>query len=333
MDNLFYACILFAAAAIFAVSLGSFLVGVIHVIMAKISGGKVISFKYIFFDHHYENGEAKVCIGQFTPICHFLSVNEKQQHNRKADVSLQAVCVLLYFVAAGVIVYFMCRIWKSTEGIVISLLKPVIAGIAAGFILGFISEGKVLLDKIRNDGNNLTSYWKETLRQLSLGSSLDDVRMPPYQELYRDASEEEILLYDGIRFMQKMWQRDYETLKEIAGECDSIIRHRGYDYIRVLTNVYYNMIFYYSYIERSPERAGRYYQVVKRDLEQDMDSNGRRVMAYYTYFCKGQPQEAMKMLQDGQRVLHRLSKNSFEIAYEQRLLEELEDMIRRNEGL
>ena len=73
--------------------------------------------------------------------------------------------------------------------------------------------------------------------------------------------------------------------------------------------------------------------MVKRDLEQDMDSNGRRVMAYYTYFCKGQPQEAMKMLQDGQRVLHRLSKNSFEIAYEQRLLEELEDMIRRNEGL
>ena len=52
--------------------------------------------------------------------------------------------------------------------------------------------------------------------------------MPPYQELYSNASEEEILLYDGIRFMQKLWQRDYETLKEVAVECDWIIRHWEY---------------------------------------------------------------------------------------------------------
>ncbi len=93
------------------------------------------------------------------------------------------------------------------------------------------------------------------------------------------------------------------------------------------------MIFYYSCIERSPERADRYYQAVRRDLEQDMDSNGRRVMAYYTYFCKGQPQEAMKLLQDGQKVLNRLSTNSFETELERRLLGELEQIILQNQGI
>ena len=72
------------------------------------------------------------------------------------------------------------------------------------------------------------AYWRETLRQLSQGTPLEEVWMPPYQELYSNASEEEILLYDGIRFMQKLWQRDYETLKEVAVECDWIIRHWEY---------------------------------------------------------------------------------------------------------
>ena len=83
------------------------------------------------------------------------------------------------------------------------------------------------------------------------------------------------------------------------------------------------MIFYYSCIERSPERADRYYQAVRRDLEQ----------AYYTYFCKGQPQEAMKLLQDGQKVLNRLSTNSFETELERRLLGELEQIILQNQGI
>lgn len=116
-------------------------------------------------------------------------------------------------------------------------------------------------------------------------------------------------------------------------ECDWIIRHWEYQYIRVLTNVYYNMIFYYSCIERSPERADRYYQAVRRDLEQDMDSNGRRVMAYYTYFCKGTAAGSDEASSGWSKGFKQASTNSFETELERRLLGELEQIILQNQGI
>lgn len=332
MKNFLNVGVLFVVGAMPAVSVASFLRQMLCLLTVRLSGGKVLYFKYLCLDYRQENGEGKMRMGQFSPVCQFLYTNGDREYDQKEDIIREAVRLLLYFVAGGLIEFILYRLWRET-GAGTAWLKPVIAGIAAGFILEFIGGFRVLLYKLRNDGKNLTAYWRETLRQLSQGTPLEEVWMPPYQELYSNVPEEEILLYDGIRFMQKLWQRDYETLKEVAVECDWIIRHWEYQYIRVLTNVYYNMIFYYSCIERSPERADRYYQAVRRDLEQDMDSNGRRVMAYYTYFCKGQPQEAMKLLQDGQKVLNRLSTNSFETELERRLLGELEQIILQNQGI
>ena len=41
----------------------------------------------------------------------------------------------------------------------------------------------------------------------------------------------------------------------------------------------------------------------------------------------------MKLLQDGQKVLNRLSTNSFETELERRLLGELEQIILQNQGI
>ena len=56
---------------------------------------------------------------------------------------------------------------------------------------------------------------------------------------------------------------------------------------------------YYSFREKNPAMANKYYQHSKKAIERDMDCNGRRKLAYYAYFILGDKAQARTYLEQG----------------------------------
>lgn len=50
--------------------------------------------------------------------------------------------------------------------------------------------------------------------------------------------------------------------------------------------IYYELIFYYSFIEKDKFKAYKYYKEVEKELEQDLDVNSLRIRAYYEYYIQ-----------------------------------------------
>ena len=134
MKNFLNVGVLFVVGAMPAVSVASFLRQMLCLLTVRLSGGKVLYFKYLCLDYRQENGEGKMRMGQFSPVCQFLYTNGDREYDQKEDIIREAVRLLLYFVAGGLIEFILYPLWRET-GAGTAWLKPVIAGIAAGFIL------------------------------------------------------------------------------------------------------------------------------------------------------------------------------------------------------
>ena len=75
MKNFLNVGVLFVVGAMPAVSVASFLRQMLCLLTVRLSGGKVLYFKYLCLDYRQENGEGKMRMGQFSPVCQFLYTN------------------------------------------------------------------------------------------------------------------------------------------------------------------------------------------------------------------------------------------------------------------
>ena len=60
---------------------------------------------------------------------------------------------------------------------------------------------------------------------------------------------------------------------------------------------------YFSFREINPEMAKKYYLQSKKQIDEDGDCNGRRKLAYYSYYILHDPESAKKYAQEGLDVL------------------------------
>lgn len=77
------------------------------------------------------------------------------------------------------------------------------------------------------------------------------------------------------------------------------------------------------YSERLPivKKAIYYFGEAEDDLKHDMDSDGRRVMAYYEYYILGQKEQAKRTAMEGLKVIDKFSICDEEREQERKLLE------------
>lgn len=93
----------------------------------------------------------------------------------------------------------------------------------------------------------------------------------------------------NIEYMQYELIRYYKALQLDDKEGMKILIHKFENYIPSVWNIiytlyFYELVFYYAYVERDLLQAQNYANVVMEMMERDQDSNGCRVYAYYLYY-------------------------------------------------
>lgn len=86
--------------------------------------------------------------------------------------------------------------------------------------------------------------------------------------------------YTLCQYFYALDKGDKERVRELVYKMERVLPPNP---AKSLGSVYNELIFYYSWLEKDPERAEHYKRKAPLRLESDMDLNGRRVYAYYLY--------------------------------------------------
>ncbi|MBR1693646.1 MAG: hypothetical protein IJ711_12875 [Lachnospiraceae bacterium] len=316
---------------ILCISVNSLVHSLIDIAVGKALGFELWSFKYLFFDMSTVNHEKKYSIGKFSVYCqHFLSkpdlTKEKEHKNVYATLILTTLADIGLLVAG---IHFM-RICTDAGKQTLYALLGGIVGYLAAFV---VAQWFITIKFMITEEKHLLFYCRMMAQQWVKGMPTEELSLPPYKELGLIAQDAELVQYDSMRFLQKVWMERYEELDEIVREFEPLVEKSdsGYGYIHSFTPAYYNLIFYYSFVKRSDLKARHFYDVISKDLENDTDTNGRRVLAYYHYFVNHDARKAHALIREAWHVMPKFSNCQAERDYEAKLLDILAKVMERDE--
>ena len=140
------------------------------------------------------------------------------------------------------------------------------------------------------------------IREVMIRNDADDLPQIPfaYPE-YARATLTDKVNYLGIFYRYAEVRNDLMAMAEAANAYSKLgtmtLTETGH--FRVDTALFA----YYSFRERKPELAKKYYEHSKKSIDRDMDSNGRRKLAYYAFYILGDRELAGTYLEQGLRAL------------------------------
>ncbi|MBR1816756.1 MAG: hypothetical protein IJ763_08650 [Lachnospiraceae bacterium] len=322
---------------IVGISIVSLIDQLISLLVRVCFGNRILSVKYLWFDMTETAGDKRWKIGKFSPVCQTMTIpKELGSYDEKKDIKISIIDLLLRLSVAAIIIIIIgaCFDWGHSD----SKAFMFWCGFGMWYIISEIFTISITIYLIANRKNRLSTYTRHIGEEFSLGVPLDKLYLPRYEELGLKATDYERIVYESFRFMQKVWLGDFSALPEIINNFDRIlivkddISGERVNYIKVYTNAIYNEIFYYSYISFNPQRAKLFYDIINIDLNNDMDTNGRRVLAYYHYFVLNDIDMTIKFINEAYNVLDKFSIAQGERDYEKMLLENISNIIRVNTG-
>ncbi|MDE6024136.1 MAG: hypothetical protein K2G45_01645 [Lachnospiraceae bacterium] len=301
---------------VIGIYLASFIGALIGLFVTMINGFKFKYFRTLFFDISDVNGKIKFTIRKFTPISQYRTI--KTNFTDKEDIMI-SVMQLAVMWAMSIFIFAPIFFGGSAQ---VDLYEDNVynffRGIAWAIILDNLIITFLTISAHVNAKKSLRGRLKQIGREWINGKQLEDMELPPHEQLGLKTTKYDILMYEGLRFMQKLYLGFYSELLPIVEFLEGNLT-KGY--IRSEAPVFYTIIFYYSYINRNAEKAAYYFGEAEDDLKHDMDSDGRRVMAYYEYYILGQKEQAKKAAMDGLKVIDKFSICDEEREQERKLLE------------
>lgn len=109
-------------------------------------------------------------------------------------------------------------------------------------------------------------------------------------------NEYQYIMYQYFYALEK---GDTERIRQLIYKMEKALPPKA---VRPLGGVYNELIFYYSWLEKDPEKAERYKKKAPFSLENDMDLNGRRIYAYYLYGRGADPYKIRNVIEEGLSV-------------------------------
>ena len=316
------------AGFVLCVSINSFISALIAVAVGKMLGFRVWSFKYLFFDMSTVNREKQFHFGKFSAFCQYQllkwNVTKEEDHKQTFLSLILTTLVDLVFIVGGIFLIIDMYRNLGHKG-----LRTMLEGAVLYLIQNVIYKWITTIRFVMSEDKHLYNYTKKVTYEWMAGVPMEDLKLPPYQELGLQALDAEIIPYNSLRFLQKVWLEQWDELETIVQEYEDILNKTDtrYGYLKNYISAYYNLIFYYSFVQRSEVKARHFYQVVSKDLANDRDTNGRRVLAYYQYFVNHDVSKARSLIEEGRRLLPKFSITQSERDYEEKLLNKLSDMI------
>ncbi|MBP5492156.1 MAG: hypothetical protein J6Y08_04865 [Clostridiales bacterium] len=114
---------------------------------------------------------------------------------------------------------------------------------------------------------------------------------------FEKASLGEKVVYLGIFYRYAEMRNDLMAMAEAAHAYEKLgtltLTETGH------THVDGTLFVYYSFREKNPELAKKYYQHSRKAIDNDMDCNGRRKLAYYAYYILEDKALARTYLEQG----------------------------------
>ncbi|MGL5150715.1 MAG: hypothetical protein ACRC7N_09125 [Clostridium sp.] len=194
--------------------------------------------------------------------------------------------------------YFDLGIYEAFMLVILIRATYMVITNAVPYLLGDNTDGTVLYKILFKD--NFAKEWaeflkvtqkiKEGIRPCDIEESLD------YENVEDRRIKLALVLYSHLRALDKGYFKEVENHIKFLEE--------NMDKLPLNKDVFLSeLIYYYSVIDRDLEKAENYFSLCRNRLEKDMDINGRRSMAVYYYYVKGEKEKAKECCEDGLRVL------------------------------
>lgn len=306
------------------ISVGSFINGFWSLIVHKCMGFQLGYFRYMFFDISRQNGRMFFSFCRVTPVCQYIYINPEQamktEEKKRQEDLLCTVCSLLgAWILAVVTLVFVC-IAFSEKG----LLFLFFTGVLLAFGYRAVSETWIAVRVLMGFDNTLYSLLQKIARDSMAGIPYEQMEIQPLENITLKKDRHSEQLYQHFRFRYSMSIGDFGAMRELVVWME---QHLMEDFLKAETPLYYDILYYYSYIGKDKEKAAAFYNRIKGELLHDVDSNGRRILAYYQYYVEGQKEKALETAREGLRVLNLFEGGQGERNLEEKCLNKLIDEI------
>lgn len=142
-------------------------------------------------------------------------------------------------------------------------------------------------------------FWREKTEALN---ALNEGRRPRDLNLnYRKTGKISVgdvsyMQYELLKYYKELDAGNYEGLKPYVREFEEFLPNTWSSFN---APYFYELLFYYSFIEQNISLAERYALIAGDIIKQDRDINGKRIYAYYLYYTGKDKELAVKVAKEG----------------------------------
>ena len=186
----------------------------------------------------------------------------------------------------------------------------------------------ITLKTITNHNHGIMEFYNQKIREMKATGRVSNVVLPPLEQLQLSGSDHARGLYQNLRMIQALHTGNIDAMIPIAGWFGEryTVSVAGQEALCA------NVVFYYSYYcQMNPyaqEMARKYFDKVKVELEKGLDSNDKRIYAYYMYYVEHDANRALQLVREGLELLPKYPKQISELwEGEEKWLRHLQEQI------
>ncbi len=321
--------ILFTSGILIGLTLAYGIYGLLTFIIESMFGRKIAAFKYLFFSY---TPSTRFHICNFSPICE-ITMKKENDTEKQAAISY-IIKIVLYFTVCVGTALLTIRLYKSNA--VGSKLMALLGGIALWFAGDIFFRTYFTVKTIIKEKNSLSPHYKAIVKKMLDGVPFSQIEVPDHRSYGCKDDKASIARYQHLVFMNRVWNNDSAGILFSVRTMEDCINmnyaSHEKSYMLGLTDVYYDLLFYYSYFDLQYYRAVKIFKIIKPDLMKDHDSNGYRTLAYYTYYILKDEASAEEQLKKGLELLDEFPIVS-QREYEKMLIERLLKIIKANHNI
>ncbi len=197
------------------------------------------------------------------------------------------------------------------KGESISLINLFFIGFSTGMIFHSINHIGIRVYIYEKLNKGILSYVHSKTELLLDGESLNNLDLKPIEELpYKSPTEMEKIYYYLFYSSYLLALNKIEEINKVSLEMTDILIKKNTNIVNFLCYylAYYRLVFYYSEIKTDKEKADCFFKKIEPIINNDEDSNAKRVLAYYNYRINNDAEKAKSFIEEG---LSRIDKFSF----------------------
>lgn len=303
--------------------------GLFNFIIGTLFGRKVLRFKYLIFA--YVKG-SPFHISNFSPVCEIVMTKENETKARENAYAI--IYISLHYITCILFSFFgFCIIKNRIFPIHIRFFA---IGVCLWFFFDIFLRTFAIIQSIFGRNDFLKTQCHRIISELMSDKPFGEIDVIDPRNISQPLHKGYLPLYQHLFFNNRLWHDDDEGMKYIVESMEKELQiNYGITekaYLQQNTDAYYDIMFYYCCIAHDPWRAGKIYEIIAPDLLNDKDSNGYRVLAYYTYYILKDSEKAMEYLNEGLKLLDSFTVIS-QRELEKKLIEELQSEICRKDPL